>query len=175
MTNQPVPIVDMNAPLAIDKDTSAAEAPELEKKNKKLYYFGFTVLITFLVATGGFAFLYMNVTSTKVAVVATPEAIGLATPAPVVADKSAITIEVLNGSGIAGTAKKAADKLTALGYNVVSTGNSSVQTGSGLYLSQIAVSQETSILTDLTGMGYQASFSGELTGSTASARIIIGK
>lgn len=34
-----------------------------------------------------------------------------------------LTLQVLNGAGIAGAGKKAADFLTGLGYNVVSTGN----------------------------------------------------
>lgn len=38
-------------------------------------------------------------------------------------DRSKLTIEVLNGSGIGGAAKKASDALTALGYNVISSGN----------------------------------------------------
>lgn len=48
------------------------------------------------------------------------------TPTPtktaVVATKN-LSIQVLNGAGVVGAGKKAADFLTGLGYNVVSTGN----------------------------------------------------
>lgn len=38
-------------------------------------------------------------------------------------DKSSLTIEILNGSGVAGVAGKAKSLLTDLGYNITSTGN----------------------------------------------------
>jgi hypothetical protein len=38
-------------------------------------------------------------------------------------DRSAVSVEVLNGSGTVGAASKAADILKGLGYNVTSTGN----------------------------------------------------
>lgn len=38
-------------------------------------------------------------------------------------DRADLSVRVENGSGVTGAAKKAADYLTGLGYNVVSTGN----------------------------------------------------
>lgn len=38
-------------------------------------------------------------------------------------DRAKLTVHVENGGGVAGAAKKAADYLTGLGYNVVATGN----------------------------------------------------
>lgn len=38
-------------------------------------------------------------------------------------DRSSVTVEVLNGSGVVGAASKASDTLKALGYDVVSSGN----------------------------------------------------
>lgn len=51
---------------------------------------------------------------------------GTPTPSPTggtTADKNALTVSILNGSGVAGVAAEMKSKLTSLGYNVVSTGN----------------------------------------------------
>lgn len=46
-----------------------------------------------------------------------------ATPSANTADKSSISIVILNGSGVSGAARKLSDTLTELGYSVESTGN----------------------------------------------------
>lgn len=55
-----------------------------------------------------------------------PKKTGTPTPSPTggaAADKNALTVSVLNGSGVSGVAAEMKTKLTGLGYNVVSTGN----------------------------------------------------
>ncbi len=55
-----------------------------------------------------------------------PKKTGTPTPSPTagaVADKNALTVSVLNGSGVSGVAAEMKTTLTKLGYAVVSTGN----------------------------------------------------
>ena len=52
----------------------------------------------------------------------TPSPVAIATPVPVF-DLKDFKIQVLNGSGVAGLAGKAKDKLEALGYPEVTVGN----------------------------------------------------
>lgn len=97
------------------------------------------------------------------------------TPAPLV--RSEWSFEVLNGSGVTGLAKTIADKLTALGYSVVKTGNAD---NSNYQTTQIFVKSDLKdkvdlVIEDLRDTVKIASVGGELKDSTASARIIIGK
>lgn len=97
------------------------------------------------------------------------------TPAPLV--RSDWSFEVLNGSGVTGLAKTMADKLTNLGYSVVKTGNADK---SNYKTTQVFVKSNLKdkvdlVIADLKDTVKIASFGGELTDSTASARIILGK
>lgn len=92
-------------------------------------------------------------------------------------DKSEWTFEVLNGSGVAGAALNAAKKLESLGYKVIIIGNADEQT---FTLTELSVAkdkfdQADLLLEDLQAEFPSATLSGELTDSTASARIILGK
>jgi hypothetical protein len=90
--------------------------------------------------------------------------------------RSSITIEVLNGSGVAGMAASTAEKLNTLGYTVISTGNadrSNYATTQILTSTTFATAEL--LISDLTKEFDTASISGELKDSTASARIIVGK
>lgn len=96
-------------------------------------------------------------------------------PNPLV--RSDWSFEVLNGSGTSGLAKKIADKLQALGYPVVKTGNADK---SNYSQTQIMVKKELLTKTDLVIADLKdiiriASVEGQLDEGTASARIIIGK
>ena len=98
------------------------------------------------------------------------------TPAPVV-NKSDWSLEVSNGSGITGLAKKYGDLVFAAGYTVVKTGNADK---SNYDSTQILVKKELKekvdlLITDLKSVIKIATVSGELKEGTASARIIIGK
>lgn len=67
-----------------------------------------------------------------------PTATPIASPVPTttpVPDKSSVKIQVLNGSGVAGQAKKTADAITALGYNNITTGNAPDSTASATTVS----------------------------------------
>jgi hypothetical protein len=94
------------------------------------------------------------------------------TTAPVV---KPVTLEVLNGSGVAGEAGKVADSLTKLGYQVLATGNADNQKYSKteVYVNA-TLSDSVKLFKDLGSFG-EATRSGILKDSTASARIIIGK
>lgn len=91
--------------------------------------------------------------------------------------RSEWSLEVLNGSGITGTAKKVADKLRELGYTVIKTGNADRD---DYELSQIFISSDFKdkvdlLVEDIKDVIKIASVAGELKDATASARIIIGK
>lgn len=90
-------------------------------------------------------------------------------------DRTKFTLEILNGSGIAGAAKKIADKLSPLGYEIIKVGNAEEIEITQVYLSSGMESFKSEFLKDLEADFKEASISGELKDSTASARIIIGK
>lgn len=109
------------------------------------------------------------------------------TPAPTsqpVLNRSDWSLEILNGSGVTGAAKKLADKIQPLGYPVVKTGNADKDNYSR---TQILVKKSLQdkvelIIADLKDIIKIASVAGDLPAggqglkdSTASARIIIGK
>lgn len=107
---------------------------------------------------------------------ATPIPAPTVTPAPAI-NKSDWSFEVLNGTGVTGEAKKLADKIQALGYPVVKTGNADK---SNYSRTQILVKKDLLDKADLVVADLQdtikiASVAGELKDSTASARLIIGK
>lgn len=104
------------------------------------------------------------------------------TPEPTLI-RSEWSFEVLNGSGVTGQAKKIADEIKALGYEVVKTGNADK---SSYASTQILAKKELLeggvsgtkidlVIADLKDVIKIASVAGELTEGTASARIIIGK
>lgn len=113
---------------------------------------------------------------------AQPEASPLSSPSPSPTPeptliKSEWSFEVLNGSGVTGQAKKIADEIKVLGYEVVKTGNADK---SNYESTQILAKKELLekidlVIADLKDVIKIASVAGELTEGTASARIIIGK
>ena len=103
----------------------------------------------------------------------TPAAV---TPTPATSAKTAITLEVLNGSGVSGLAGKTAATLEGMGYTVLETGNAD---SSNYKTTEIYTNPEftdtTAFLEDLEEEFGSATVSGSLKDSTASARIIVGK
>jgi len=176
---QPVPSVDENAPLKIDEVEEKEENEPQEKSNKKLYVLGGVVLILMILGVLGFIFLYINnLPESKSAVVPVAQVTIKPSPSPIpTLVRSEWPFEVLNGSGTSGVAKKAADKLAALGYKVIITDNADKQNykGNELFVSQEMSSKAGLLITDLKDSFTIASVSGILKDSTASARIIIGK
>ncbi len=151
--------------------------PPARKKSKKTLYF-LIVLILILAVLG---FLFKSKVKSLVTgspkPTSTPTATLAPTPTPNPLIRSDWSFEVLNGTTTAGQAKKLADKLIALGYSVVKTGNSDKQ---NYDITQILVKKDLLdkidlVVADLKDTVKIASMAGELKEGTASARIIIGK
>lgn len=93
-------------------------------------------------------------------------------------DRSKLSIEVLNGSGVTGAAKKAADTLKELGYNIASTDNADSDTYDKTVISVKSVKSNYLALLkkDLQGSYTIGSTSSDLAASSsADARVIVGK
>lgn len=71
---------------------------------------------------GGFNFSVPNFVPTPTPT-ATPEPIPTPTPTPEPLERANFKVSVLNGTGTSGLAKKTADKLKSLGYQIDKTGN----------------------------------------------------
>lgn len=99
------------------------------------------------------------------------------TPTPNPLTRSDWSFEVLNGSGETGLAKKVAEKLTGLGYQVVKTGNAgkSDYTETQFFVNKDMQDKADLVIADLKDTFKIASVAGDLKDSTVSARIIIGK
>lgn len=168
--------VRTNTPNIEQNFTLGSDEPK--KSGKK---FIFIILIIVVLAGIGF-FLYKSRSSIKGLVSGpTPTPTPIATPAPTeapkVLERSEWSFEVLNGSGSTGLAKKIADRIKDLGYQVVKTGNADK---SNYPITQILVKKDLAekldlVIADLTDTIKIASYAGELNDSTASARIILGK
>ncbi len=106
-----------------------------------------------------------------------PTATPRPTPTPQAVNRSDWSFEVLNGSGVTGEAKRIADALKELGYQVVKVGNAdrSDYTQSEFFVQEDLTDKVDQVVVDIKDIIKIASISGELKDSTASARIIIGK
>lgn len=173
----PVPSIEPNAPLKIDEIEEKQESEPQEKSNKKLLVLGGIGLGIVVVATVVlFTFYSMQPQE------ATKENQTEILPTPTMIPKQVLirskwSFEVLNGSGIAGAAKKVADRLIALGYQVVEIGNADRQTykGNGLFVRQEMMNEVDLMVADLKDTVTIATVAGILKDSTTSARLIIGK
>lgn len=175
-----VPDIDKNSSLKVESVREADEEAPIEKSNKKLFIFGAVIFIFTVLATSSFGIFWAQ-NSSKVKKEVTPkeEQEVSTTPAPKkTLKREDWSLEVLNGSGVAGTAKKTADKLEALGYKIAKTGNADKQSykESELYIAVDTSKEDTVLLLEDLGkeLGI-TSVSGELKDSTANARIIIGE
>lgn len=145
---------------------------ELSKKNRKLYAIGFVATGCIMLTTIVLYLVFLKSTAmpvTSKAPATTP------TPVPtVVVDVKTLTIEVLNGSGIAGKASKTADALKEKGYIIVSTGNAKKIPGTTVtFSSTIPQRAKEVVLSDLQSIGI-SSISATIIDSSVSARIILG-
>lgn len=166
------------------EDTPALEytLPEAEKKSGKKFIIIGAAFVLAISAAAVLIIIGLNrnkAVETKVLETSKTKEIQTAPPkeeAPaIVFDKTKFTLEILNGSGVAGAAKKIADKLSALGYEIIKVGNADVVEKTQVYLSSEMESFKSEFLKDLEADLKEATISGELKDSTASARIIIGK
>lgn len=99
------------------------------------------------------------------------------TPTPQALNRSEWSLEVLNGSGVTGVAKKLADQLKELGYQVSKVGNADrddYETNQ-LYVREDLADEIDAVVLDIKDIIKIASIAGKLKDSTPSARIIIGK
>lgn len=181
-TPSPVPAPKVTAvpppAQALPTESPLPAASELDRKNKRLFVLGSLALLLIVLATVSVLFVYWRKppeTEKKITPVAVISSPGPTTQATF--NREEWLFEVLNGSGIAGAAAEAAVKLTTLGYKVIKIGNASEQTytTSQLFVAPNLVDQSHLILDDLEIEFGIASFSGQLTDSTASARLIVGK
>ncbi|MDP2585488.1 MAG: LytR C-terminal domain-containing protein [Candidatus Levybacteria bacterium] len=147
------------------------------KSNRKLFIFGGIILGLIVITTASLFVFFPARLVLEVAKIVKTEV----SPTPTVVTepvlvKSEWTFEVLNGSGIAGVAGKAADQLEALGYKVVIIDNADRQTyqGNGLFVSEDMESKVDLLVGDLKETIEIATVAGVLRDSTASARLIIG-
>ena len=88
-------------------------------------------------------------------------------------DRKDISLEVLNGSGIAGEAGRVALIFEELGYEILEVGNAPEQEESELFVSSGITGKEDVLVQDVE-KELGLSSSSELADSTASARIILG-
>ncbi len=161
------------------KERPLEEEVPLEKTNKKLFITGFFIALLVFGLTGG-VFYLANRASKEITKEVTTEieeaaATPTATPDSTQLDREEITLEILNGSGVSGAAAGTADIFEALGYEIMKTGNADSTVGNELYVGADFEGLIDVLLEDVEDELDISSISGELEGSTASARIILGE
>ena len=116
-----VPLADLNAPLKVE-EIEIQEVVPLEKKNKLQFFIGvITLFISLIIITAIYIALQKESAPGKTSAPSSPTSVPV--PAVLPFNPKNWSLEILNGSGTAGTAKKAADMLTPLGYQIISIGN----------------------------------------------------
>jgi hypothetical protein len=179
-----VPAPSEEQDLSSETETTLSERPleeevPLEKTNRKLFMAGLIVVL-FIFGVTGWVFYLTN----RYAEETTQEEITLeegateeptATPAPIQLERGEITLEILNGSGVAGAAGDAAEVFEALGYEDVEIGNADETEGTELYVSSDVEGLIDVLLEDVEEELDISSISGELDDSDVSVRIILGE
>lgn len=171
-----IPESDMNAHLKVE-DAKVSEDTTQMNSNKSLFIVGGIVGLIFVVSAIAFFFFVVKNQKVEEKEVVPVEEEQVQSESPAVSfDRSQWSLEVLNGSGIAGLAKTSADKLEALGYKIVKVGNSGKN---NVVKTEIQISEEFSgkseeLLKDISENFKDATVSGVLKDSTASARVILG-
>lgn len=172
-----IPESNLKASLKVEEQAEGPHEEPQEKYNKKLFIFGGITLALIVLMSGGFLLSYLKNPPQEEKAVTPVASEPEPTEVPEALNRSQISFEVLNGSGVSGAAKKLADELTALGYFVIKSGNADKQTypDTQIYISKEMEEKTEEILADLANLVKIATVSGELKDSTASARIILGK
>jgi hypothetical protein len=149
---------------------------ETEAATRKSVAFIWVLLGIFVIFLAGglaFAFLFQHPQQPEQVYTAPTD-----TPAPIKPEAPAAAqwkIEVLNGSGVPGAAAKVASRLELLGYTILKTGNTDATPAkTTFYLSKEFSPYADDFVSSLAKEKITAVNGGELTGSTASAQIIIG-
>jgi hypothetical protein len=163
------PVENLEQILDTDAKDSAAD-----RKNHVVFILGIVFAIALIAGAVGVFVVYLGSSkapkqiSQKASVTPTP------TPTPEFV-RSRISFEVINASGVSGAATKGAGTLTKAGYTVLSVGNGGKQATSSILLAGSLTSTEVSeILADMNSLFSVSSPSGDLNGTTASARLILG-
>jgi len=172
---RPVPVAEPVENLEQILDDGDTKDSVVDRKNHVVFAFGILAAVAIIVGAIVVFGIYLG--SAKM-----PEeeaehqtkTIPTATPTPAFV-RSNVTFEVINASGVSGAATKAKDALTQIGYTVLSVGNGKKQATSSLLLARnLSATDVSEILADANSLFSISSSSGDLTGTTASARIILG-
>lgn len=178
--SQPVPVVDPKASLKVESIAIEEEEVPSEERNQRWFILGSIVAaLVFLLSALFFVFLLKSpAKDTKQSIITEVEEVKEEKKEEKITfNRSGWAVEILNGSGVSGTASKVAVKLEGMGYQVLKVGNASRNDYSQ---SEISVSEDLTeeailLIDDLKEVLVTATFTGTLSSSTASARIILGK
>lgn len=162
-------------------DLSYQPLQSQSKTGRKKFIIAAAVIAALL--TGGWAVkgFFSGSSKTEIKTESQPiQAPAVSTPVPTPKPsliRSEWSFEVLNGSGVTGEAKKLAEELRKLGYEVLKTANADkdTYTQNQIFVRANLKEKIDPVIADLKDIIKIASVAGELTDSTASARIIIGK
>jgi len=179
---QPTPTTTPTPP-PTPEETPSEETEEdnevpLEKRNTKLYIIGIVLSILVMGATAGLFYFRSKQAEKEAESVETgvEEVVEpTATPTPSSLSREEISLEILNGSGVAGAAAEVASIFELLGYEIIEIGNADETEGNQLYVDSDLEDLLDQLLEDVEEELDISSVSGKLTGSTASARIILGE
>src|SRR5579859_7124226 len=176
-----LPKVAKDQDLSIETLTALEEHPldekiPLEEKNKKIFAAGIFFFIIIVLGTCGTYYFASKITPETGIATKIPPPTNSTTPKPPDQNlpRSAITLEILNGSGIPGAAAKTAKTFQDLGYVITLTGNTNSIGASQILVIPSLKDRLGLLLQDLEANLNISSVSGSLTDSTASARIILG-
>lgn len=154
----------------LDSDTKDSV---VDAKNHVVFAFGITAAVAIIIGAIVVFVVYLG-SSKKPEEGVVQKTTPTASPTPSFL-RSSVTFEVINASGVSGAATKAKDALEQIGYSVLSIGNGKKQASSSLQLaSSLSAVDVSEILADTNSLFSIGSSSGSLTGTTASARIILG-
>lgn len=165
---------------------SLESSPQAQSSSSKLYLTILIVLILLislgvggylLYSSGNLPFLNNSTPSSSTSPSATPTPTLSPSPSPSHSGltREEISLEVLNGTTIAGLASKSADALELLGYDIARTGNSPTDAEvTMVYVQKELEDSLLVLLSDLQESFGVASISGYLEDSEATARIVLG-
>lgn len=148
----------------------------MEKRNKQIFWVGSGVAGLILVATGVVFWGRWNLQVTEADVVVEPtgEPELVLVEEPELA-RGEMSLEVLNGSGVAGAAARVAGQFEELGYRILEIGNVETTEGNQVYVRASDKDRAARLLEDAKEKLGVGEVTGELKNSTATARIVIGK
>lgn len=168
-----------------DKQDESAFDEEIGSQKKAVRSVFGVGLVVFLIVFGltGWAFYLKTVwlptesVSQVLVADASPTPLPTATPQAVIAlGREAISLEILNGSGVVGLAGKVATTFKDLGYTSVETGNGDAVDVTEVYIKKDLEPQLATLMKDLSDALKVASVTGYLkTTDTMTARIVLSK